>query len=764
MDLKVLEVQKWLNLTYGNHPDFPAVTEDGLTGNSTIKALIRGLQIEAGVKVDGVLGSGSLAAIGTISPSLDTSVQTNRNKVYIAQGGLYCKGYNPKGFDGIYGSGMIEKVREFETDAGFISTTGNITPKLLKAILNTENFRLDEEKGDHQIRTIQQALNRSYSNYMDLIPCNGIYGKFTNKGLIRALQHEIGETVDGVFGSGTMSKCPTIKRGGAASKSVVLILQYALCCNKFNPNQLDGVFGAGAERAVKEFQEFVGLIADGIAGKDTWASLLTSSGNPNRKGTGCDRAHPLTKEIASALAADGRKVIGRYIGGGLWKRLKREEIEIITETGMDIFPIYQTEGNHSGYFTSAKGRTDAATAISNAQKLGFPSRTTIYFCVDFDALETDIKNSILPYFEAVFKLFSDTGRNPKNYKVGVYGPRNVCIQVSDKGYAISSFVSDMSTGYSGNLGYLLPSNWMFDQISTVKYTVNGSTIEIDNLIVSKNYRKMAPFDPEEVPEPESTSLFKMDNAVLSEKDRNIEIALECINYRLKEEEKAKDTVNSIKFDLQEIRRKDEYQYCYENFGDDKGRFIFPFPTQSPEEKYTLKVEHYEKYTAERIKALNGGGKLAEFASSFFGTVGSVLSYLMKYADMERNGEDVTLKQLIYNAVDIFVPGTDVLLKNLYFLTLSEKEDILFSTLYTVLSNDTLYHDIVTDSTPYYITPYNYRPGDSGSGDDGQKSFKIYAGDSLVQVSVTKGGKHLGDYYVYLRDYIPRCVWYYKATI
>ena len=49
-------------------------------------------------------------------------------------------------------------------------------------------------------------------------------------------------------------------------------------------------------------------------------------------------------------------------------------------------------------------------------------------------------------------------------------------------------------------------------------------------------------------------------------------------------------------------------------------------------------------------------------------------------------------------------------------------------------------------------------------DYGQKSFKIYAGDSLVQVSVTKGGKHLGDYYVYLRDYIPRCVWYYKATI
>lgn len=53
-----------------------------------------------------------------------------------------------------------------------------------------------------------------------------------------------------------------------------------------------------------------------------------------------------------------------------------------------------------------------------------------------------------------------------------------------------------------------------------------------------------------------------------------------------------------------------------NFGDDKGRFIFPFPTQSPEEKYTLKVEHYEKYTAERIKALNGGGNLQSLRQVF----------------------------------------------------------------------------------------------------------------------------------------------------
>lgn len=29
---------------------------------------------------------------------------------------------------------------------------------------------------------------------------------------------------------------------------------------------------------------------------------------------------------------------------------------------------------------------------------------------------------------------------------------------------MSSFVADMSTGYSGNMGYPMPANWAFDQI------------------------------------------------------------------------------------------------------------------------------------------------------------------------------------------------------------------------------------------------------------------------------------------------------------
>ena len=45
------------------------------------------------------------------------------------------------------------------------------------------------------------------------------------------------------------------------------------------------------------------------------------------------------------------------------------------------------------------------------------------------------------------------------YGIGVQGSRNICQKVCSLTKAESSFVADMSTGYSGNLGYSMPNNW-----------------------------------------------------------------------------------------------------------------------------------------------------------------------------------------------------------------------------------------------------------------------------------------------------------------
>jgi len=64
---------------------------------------------------------------------------------------------------------------------------------------------------------------------------------------------------------------PTIRIGSRGN--FVRILQYLL--NWYGANlSVDGVFGAGTDRAVKEFQRKNRLTADGIVGRNTWNKLL----------------------------------------------------------------------------------------------------------------------------------------------------------------------------------------------------------------------------------------------------------------------------------------------------------------------------------------------------------------------------------------------------------------------------------------------------------------------------------------------------------
>ncbi|WP_136711253.1 peptidoglycan-binding protein [Clostridium tyrobutyricum] len=62
MDQMVLEVQEWLNNTYGSNSNYTPITADGITGGGTVAALITALQIELGIQpADGVFGGATQA-------------------------------------------------------------------------------------------------------------------------------------------------------------------------------------------------------------------------------------------------------------------------------------------------------------------------------------------------------------------------------------------------------------------------------------------------------------------------------------------------------------------------------------------------------------------------------------------------------------------------------------------------------------------------------------------------------------------------------
>ena len=247
-----------------------------------------------------------------------------------------------------------------------------------------------------------------------------------------------------------------------------------------------GDFTAAVESQVRGFQSFAMLPVTGKGDYATWASLLVSYGDQTRKGAACDGVTKITPERAKTLFDLGYRYVGRYLSGATGstslpeKPIQPGELSTIRQYGLRCFPIYQTTSRSADYFNYYRGTQDAYMAIEWARVHGFKAGTTIYFAVDYDAVDGEVTSNVLPHFKGIHDVFTEA----TSYKIGICGPRNVCQRAFDAGYAVTNFVSDMSSGFSGNLGHPLPSNWAFDQIATIWVGADAGRIQIDNNIAS----------------------------------------------------------------------------------------------------------------------------------------------------------------------------------------------------------------------------------------------------------------------------------------
>jgi len=131
---------------------------------------------------------------------------------------------------------------------------------------------------------------------------------------------------------------------------------------------------------------------------------------------GIDCASKLTATSAKALVKEGITHVGRYLSAA-GKGLTKTEVTAITNAGLKIFSIYETNPIKLSYFTVEQGKVDAAAAEKLAKALGQPEGSVIYFTVDYDAQKNDF-DEILAYFKAVVA-------GSKCYKVGAYGSYSV---------------------------------------------------------------------------------------------------------------------------------------------------------------------------------------------------------------------------------------------------------------------------------------------------------------------------------------------------
>lgn len=509
-DPPVYYAQVWLNETYGNISNWVTLDEDGLTGQGTISGLVRALQYEIGTGVDGGFGAGTEAAFESYFASsngqLVLTMNTQDNIYNIVKAALWCKGYYGAydyNYDGYIDNSTIISLSQLKQDAGIhLILLGNvISAKLMKSLLSMDQFVLMESAGGKsEIREIQQYLNGNFGDYIGIIPCDGIYQRSMNEALIKRLQYiegQRGSAVDGIFGSGTQSLLPILDDNNHPAEAVRLF-NFCLTCNGYTSSGTD--WSPYVEAKTRAFQGRYLLTETGHGDVDTWMALLLSKGNPDRTATGCDCATILDSTKANALYNAGYRIVGRYLSGTvgsgtsmLSKALTKSEMTSIFEAGLSIFAIFQEGVPSLQRYTYDHGKEDATTAISAAKELDIPMREYIYFAIDYDVLDGYISSTVKPYFEGINEVFEENGFI---YNVGIYGSRNVCSRICDEyGLASSCFVGDMSTGFSGNMGFPLPRCWAFDQFHEYSFSYIGGLMSfpLDKDAVSGTYLGFSEF-------------------------------------------------------------------------------------------------------------------------------------------------------------------------------------------------------------------------------------------------------------------------------
>nr|WP_211583345.1 glycoside hydrolase domain-containing protein [Mobiluncus mulieris] len=523
----VLATQKWLNRTYKNRTGFGSVAEDGRTGWNTINALIRALQIELGITATANnFGPGTISRFKVAWPNgikqQNDSAKDTSNVFGIIQGALWCKGYSTGAGDittHFYG-GTGKAIRQLKDDMG-IGGDSTVTLDVMRALLSMQQFVLLHSYGGVvAVRQAQQRINQQFRSYTGIIPTDGLYGREMNKALIQVLQAIEGFSpaeATGNFGSGTKSRLKTVTPSNASAlPKWAWLAQVALVCNRI-ASEVYSVASPALETFVPEFQEKYQLPRSGVVDSTTWMSLLTSKGDPSRPCKACDTRFEITSERLQILKNDGYEIVGRYLSEpdqesktpeNYHKAIRPGELERIIKGGMKFFPIFQEYSTKLEHFTRENGARHGNQARQAAQRLGIPG-TYIYFAVDFDATDPQVTSHILPYFQGV------RGSLGGGYKVGIYASRNICSRIIGAGYAGSAFVSDMSTGFSGNLGFPIPREWNYDQFTEIsnykghgfdldRVAYSGRTVPVDRVAPSTaggttvdtriEYKKLPPID------------------------------------------------------------------------------------------------------------------------------------------------------------------------------------------------------------------------------------------------------------------------------
>ncbi len=156
------------------------------------------------------------------------------------------------------------------------------------------------------------------------------------------------------------------------------------------------------------------------------------------------------RDVSNELKESRLDFVARYYRdpASRWPTLSAAEARMVSSAGMSLVAVWESHSHKRDYFSYASGYYDALAAHRQAQAIGQPAGSGIYFAVDFNAQEPDVRGPVDQYFRGVHAGLAAAAGQAREYRVGVYGSGAVCDYLKRSRLAEYAWLSN-STAWSG---------------------------------------------------------------------------------------------------------------------------------------------------------------------------------------------------------------------------------------------------------------------------------------------------------------------------
>src|SRR5690625_1969746 len=289
----VVELKKNLRLLgFGDFPSNPSKNYGSVT-----EGVVKDLQTDNNVPVDGIAGKSSLAKIEKLltKPS-DYTIGDSGEHVVELKKNLRLLGFGdfPSNPSKNYGSVTEGVVKDFQTDDNLPvdGVAGKSTLAKIEELLTKPSDYTIGDSGDHVVELKKNLTLLGFGNFPSSQSKN--YGNVT-EGVVKDFQTDNNLPVDGVAGKSTLAKIeelltkPSDYTIGDSGDHIVELKKNLTLLGFGNfPSSPSKNYGSVTEGVVKDFQLYYGLKATGNGDKKTLnkiESLLSSSYQNGERGT-----------------------------------------------------------------------------------------------------------------------------------------------------------------------------------------------------------------------------------------------------------------------------------------------------------------------------------------------------------------------------------------------------------------------------------------------------------------------------------------------